>query len=38
MPNAMKPEFEGVRTRWNPGFTAFREARRTRIVVLMVPR
>ena len=33
----MKPGFQGVRTHWNRGFMAFRQARRTRIVMLMVP-
>jgi hypothetical protein len=33
----MKPEFHGVRTHWIRGFMAFRLARRTWIVVLVVP-
>jgi hypothetical protein len=37
VPDAMKPDFHGVRTPWNPGFMAFRQARRRRIVMLMVP-
>jgi hypothetical protein len=32
----MKPDFESVRTRWNRDFMAFRQAWRTRIVMLMV--
>jgi hypothetical protein len=35
--NAMKPDFQGVRTHWNQGFMAFRKARRMRIVMLMIP-
>jgi hypothetical protein len=35
--DAMKPDFQGVTTRWNQGFMTFREARRTRIVMLMIP-
>jgi hypothetical protein len=34
--DAMKPGFQGVSTHWNPGFMAFRKARRTRIVMLMI--
>jgi hypothetical protein len=37
VPDAMKPDFQGVRTHWNQGFMAFRKARRTRIVMLMIP-
>jgi hypothetical protein len=33
----MKPGFQGVRTRWIRGFMAFRQFRRTQIVMLMVP-
>jgi hypothetical protein len=36
-PDAMKPDFQGVTTRWNRGFMAFRQVWRTRIVMLMVP-
>ncbi len=36
-PDAMKPGFQGVRTRWNQGFMPFRQLWRTRIVMLMVP-
>jgi hypothetical protein len=36
-PNAMKPGFQGVRTRWIRGFMAFRKLMLTRIVMLMVP-
>ncbi len=35
-PDAMDPGFHGVRTHWIPGFMAFRLARRTRIVRLML--
>jgi hypothetical protein len=35
--DAMKPDFQGVSTHWNQGFMAFRKARRTRIVMLMIP-
>ena len=31
------PDFQRVRTRWIRGFIAFRQVRRTRIVMLMVP-
>ena len=34
--DAMKPDFQGVRTHWNQGFMTFRKARRTPIVVLMI--
>jgi hypothetical protein len=34
--DAMKPDFQGVRTHWNQGFMTFRKARRTRIVMLMI--
>jgi hypothetical protein len=34
--DAMKPDFQRVRTRWIRGFIAFRPLRRTRIVMLMV--
>jgi hypothetical protein len=33
----MESGFHGVRTHWIPGFMAFRLARRTRTVRLMVP-
>jgi hypothetical protein len=33
----MDPGFHCVRTHWIRGFTAFQLARRTRIMVLMVP-
>jgi hypothetical protein len=33
----MKPDFQGVRAHWNQGFMTFRKARRTRIVMLMIP-
>jgi hypothetical protein len=36
VPDAMKPDSHGVRTRWNRGFMAFQQVRRTRIVMLMV--
>jgi hypothetical protein len=36
-PDALKPGFHGVGTRWIRGFIAFQLAQRTRIVVLMVP-
>jgi hypothetical protein len=35
--DAMKPDFQGVRTHWNQGFMTFPKARRTRIVMLMIP-
>jgi hypothetical protein len=35
--DAMKLDFHGVRTHWNWGFMAFGRARRTPIVMLMVP-
>ena len=35
-PDAMKPDFHGVTTRWNRGFMAFRQVWPTRIVMLMV--
>ena len=37
VPNDMKPDFHGVRTRWIRGFMPFQRLRRTRIVMLMVP-
>ena len=37
LPDAMDPGFHGVGTPWIRGFMAFRLARRTRIVLLMVP-
>jgi hypothetical protein len=37
LPNAMKPDYQGVLTHWNRGFIAFKSARRTRIAMLMVP-
>ena len=33
----MEPGFHCARTQWNRGFIAFQLARRTRIVMLMVP-
>jgi hypothetical protein len=33
----MKPDFQGVRTHWNQGFMTFRKARRTQIVMPMIP-
>jgi hypothetical protein len=36
LPDALKPDFQCVRTHWNRGFIAFQLARRTRTVVLMV--
>jgi hypothetical protein len=36
LPDAMDPGFHGVTTHWIPGFMAFRLARRTRIVMLML--
>jgi hypothetical protein len=36
MPDALKPDIHCVRTHWIRGFIAFRLARRTRTVVLMV--
>jgi hypothetical protein len=33
----VKPDIHGVRTHWIRGFMAFQLARRTRIVVLVVP-
>jgi hypothetical protein len=35
-PNPVKPDFQRVRTRWIRGFIAFRQLRRTRIVMLIV--
>jgi hypothetical protein len=37
LPDALDPGFHCVRTHWIRGFMAFRLARRTRIVVLVVP-
>jgi hypothetical protein len=37
LPDAMKPDIHCVRAHWNRGFMAFRLARRTRGVLLMVP-
>jgi hypothetical protein len=37
LPDALDPGFHCARTRWIRGFMAFRLARRTRIVMLMVP-
>jgi len=37
MADAMKPDFQGVRTYWNQGFMTFRKPRRTRIAMLMIP-
>ena len=36
-PDAVKPAFHGVKTRWIRGFMAFQRARNTRIMLLMVP-
>jgi hypothetical protein len=36
-PDAMEPGIHCVRTHWIRGFMAFQVARRTRIVMLMVP-
>jgi len=36
-PTALDPGFHGVRTHWIRGFMAFELARRTWIVMLMVP-
>jgi hypothetical protein len=35
--NALDPGFHCIRTHWIRGFMTFRLARRTRIVMLMVP-
>ena len=37
VPDAMKPDFQGVLTRWVQGFMAFRQLWRPHIVMLMVP-
>jgi hypothetical protein len=37
LPDALEPGFHCARTHWIPGFMAFQPARRTRIVMLMVP-
>jgi hypothetical protein len=37
LPHALKPGFHGARTHWIRGFMAFELARRTWIVMLMVP-
>jgi hypothetical protein len=37
LPDAMEPDFHGVRTQWIRGFMTFQLARRTRAVMLMVP-
>jgi len=37
LPDAMKPVLHCVRAHWIRGFIAFRLARRTRSVLLMVP-
>ena len=37
LPDGVKPGIHCVRTPWIRGFMAFRLARRTRIVLLMVP-
>jgi hypothetical protein len=37
LPDAMEPGFHGGRTHWIRGFMPFQLARRTRIVMLMVP-
>ena len=36
-PDALKPDIHCVRAHWIRGFMAFQTARRTRIVLLMVP-
>jgi hypothetical protein len=36
LPDAVKPRIHCARTHWIPGFMAFRLARRTRIVRLML--
>ncbi|MGH3847179.1 MAG: hypothetical protein ACRDS0_38030 [Pseudonocardiaceae bacterium] len=37
LPDALKPDFQCVRTHWNRGFMAFQLTRRSRTVLLMVP-
>ena len=37
LPDAVESGFHGVKTHWIRGFIAFRLARRTRIMMLMVP-
>jgi hypothetical protein len=37
LPDAMKPGIHCVTTHWIPGFMTFKLARRTRIVMLMMP-
>ncbi|MGH3174229.1 MAG: hypothetical protein ACRDPF_10265 [Streptosporangiaceae bacterium] len=37
LPDALKPDFQCVRTHWIRGFMAFRLDRRTRTVMLMMP-
>ena len=37
LPDAMEPGIHCVTAHWNRGFIAFQLARRTRIVMLMVP-
>ena len=37
VPDALKPDFQGVRTHWNRGFMAFRKFRHTPTAILMVP-
>lgn len=37
MPDAMKLDFQRVRTRWNRGFMTFRKGLRARIVMLVLP-
>ena len=37
LPDVMKPGIHGARTHWILGFMTFQLARRTRIVMLMVP-
>ena len=37
LPDALDPGFHCARTHWIRGFMAFQLARRTRIVMLMVP-
>ncbi|MGH3161265.1 MAG: hypothetical protein ACRDOC_05225 [Streptosporangiaceae bacterium] len=36
LPDALKPDFQCVRTHWIRGFMAFQLARHTRTVMLMV--
>jgi hypothetical protein len=36
VPDAVKPDFQGVHTHWNRRFMAFQLVRHTRIVMLVV--